>query len=278
ALLDDMGVRRLRLAVPWNEAERTRGTYDFSDVRWMLDEAEKRGATVTLNVGRKLMRWPECHDPAWLPGTAYEELDGLVLGFLEATVREFRDHTAVVLWQVENEPTFAFGECYGPAPSKELFEREAALVRSLDDRPVATTDSGELGGWVSISRQVDRLGVSLYRVTDNPLFGKFYYPIRPGFYQKRAALTQALNPELSDVFLSELQLEPWTLVPLVTTPLADQFKSMNYARTRTTVEFARRTGFSEIYLWGVEWWYWLKIEHRDERFWNLGKQLMIPQE
>ena len=275
ALLDDMAVQRLRLAVPWNQAERNQGEYDFSDIHWMLDEAEKRGATVTLNVGRKLMRWPECHDPGWVYGMPHEDLDGLVLRFLETTVRELKSHENIVLWQVENEPLFRFGECYGPKPSEELFQAEAALVRSLDSRPVATTDSGELGGWLSLSRYVDRLGVSLYRVTDNPTFGRFHYPLRPGFYQKRAAFTKALNPNLQDVFLSELQLEPWTLVPLSLTPLSEQFESMNYSRTVTTVDFARKTGFSEIYLWGVEWWYWLYSEQRDSRFWDLGAQLML---
>lgn len=276
ALLDDMGAKRLRLAVPWNQAERERGTYDFSDINWMLDEAEKRGTTVTLNIGRKLMRWPECHDPAWLSGVGHEEFDGLVLAFLEATVRSLAGHENIVLWQVENEPLFRFGECHSFKPGKDLFEREVGLVRSLDRRPIATTDSGELGGWLSLSRQVDRLGVSLYRVTDNPLFGRFYYPLRPGFYQKRAALTKAINQRLHDVFLSELQLEPWTLVPLSLTPLSDQFESMNFSRTQATIDFARKTGFSEIYLWGVEWWYWLKQEQRDSRFWDLGRSLMNP--
>ncbi len=275
ALLDDMQVKRLRLAVPWKEVERVQGEYDFSDINWMLDEAEKRGAAVTLNVGRKLMRWPECHDPGWIYGIPHEELDRLVLEFLEASVNELKRHENIVLWQVENEPLFLFGECYGHKPTKALFRAEVALVRSLDGRPIATTDSGELGGWLSLSRSVDRLGVSLYRVTDNPLFGRFYYPLRPGFYQKRAALTHTLNPNLTGVFLSELQLEPWTLIPLPLTPLSDQFESMNYSRTLTTVDFARKTGFSEIYLWGVEWWYWLKEEQRDSRFWDLGRQLML---
>ena len=151
-------------------------------------------------------------------------------------------------------------------------------MRSLDGRPIATTDSGELGGWLTLSRFVDRLGVSLYRVTDNPMFGRFYYPLRPGFYQKRAAITRAINKNLKGVFLSELQLEPWTLVPISLTPLSEQFESMNYSRTLTTIAFARQTGFSEIYLWGVAGWYWLKTEQRDSRFWDLGKQLMYSPE
>ena len=278
ALLDDMGVKRLRLAVPWNAVSRDRGVYDFSDIDWMLEEADKRGATVTLNVGRKLMRWPECHDPQWIYGTPLEEFDSLVLEFLEDTINNLKHHENIVMWQVENEPIFPFGECYGVRPSKDLFKREVALVRSLDERTISTTDSGELASWLSVSSEVDRLGVSLYRVTDNPTFGRFFYPLRPGFYQKKEKFVKAINKNLQDVFISELQLEPWTLVPLSMTPLGEQFKSMSFNRTQANIDFAKRTGFSEVYLWGVEWWYWLKLEHRDARFWNLGKELIREQE
>lgn len=275
ALLDDMGAKRLRLAAPWNEVEQERGTYDFSDIDWMLEEAAKRGATVTMAVGRKLFRWPECHDPDWLFMEPHESLDELTLAFLGDSVRHLARHPNIALWQVENEPVFRFGECYGHEPTKELFRREAALVRSLDSRPISTTDSGELASWLAVSGEVDALGVSLYRVTENPMFGRFYYPLRPGFYQKKAQLAETLNRNLGRVFISELQLEPWTTGPLAKVTLAAQFESMNLARTQSTIEFARRTGFDEIYLWGVEWWYWLKEKHGDNRFWNVGKDLMI---
>ena len=136
-----MGAKRLRLAVPWNTVSKEKGVYDFTDIDWMLTEADKRGATVSLNVGRKLMRWPECHDPEWIYGTPHEEVDDLVLEFLEESVNNLKHHENIVMWQVENEPTFPFGECYGIQPSKDLFKKEVALVRSLDDRTIATTEA-----------------------------------------------------------------------------------------------------------------------------------------
>src|SRR3989338_1053883 len=63
ALLDDMQVRNFRLMAPWNQGEKKMGEYDFSSVDWMVKEADARGANVVLAVGRKLFRWPECHDP-----------------------------------------------------------------------------------------------------------------------------------------------------------------------------------------------------------------------
>jgi len=274
ALLDDMGVRHLRLAAPWRDVSSAQGVYDFSDIDWMLTEAEKRGAVVNMAIGRKLFRWPECHDPDWVYGVSSERFDDLVLEFVRDSVEHFRDFGAIKAWQVENEPIFPFGECYGPQPTKELFAREVALVRTLDNRPITSTDSGELSSWLSVGQYVDELGVSLYRVTENPTFGRFYYPIRPGFYQKKAAFTKAINKNLDRVFLSELQLEPWTTGPLSHTSLREQFESMNISRTRATLAFAQKTGFDEIYLWGVEWWYWLMSEHGDGRFWELGKSVM----
>ncbi len=274
ALLDDMGARHLRLAAPWNEHEPQKGEYDFSDLDWMLTEAQSREAEVIMNVGRKLFRWPECHDPEWLQDVTQDELDALVLGYLEESVNHLKQYDNIVAWQVENEVIFPFGECYGYAPTKELFEKEVALVRSLDERPIVSTDSGELSSWNSITPYVDSLGVSLYRVTENPLWGRFYYPLRPGFYQKKAAFIQSLHPGVDEVYISELQLEPWTLEPLLETTLRDQYDSMSYERMESSVYFAGKTGFPDIYVWGVEWWYWLKQEHRDVRYWNLAREIM----
>ena len=60
ATLDDLGVRKFRIPVYWDEAEPERGRYAWDEVDWMLDEAAKRGADVILAVGRKTPRWPEC--------------------------------------------------------------------------------------------------------------------------------------------------------------------------------------------------------------------------
>jgi len=40
---------------------------------------------------------------------------------------------------------------------------------------------------------------------------------------------------------------------------------------RANIDFAKRTGFNEIYVWGVEWWYWMKTVHHDARYWNYAQ-------
>ena len=274
ALLDDMGVKKFRLAVPWNMVEMNKGTYDFSSVDWMVSEAKKRDAKVLLAVGRKLFRWPECHDPQWIYEYKQEAINEMTLNFVRDTVEHFKQYDNIIAWQVENEPGFPFGECHEDPPNKSLFKQEVAIVRSLDSRPVTSTDSGELASWLGFSSEVDQLGISLYRVTENSIWGRFYYPMRPGFYQKKTKLALALSKNLQKVFLSELQLEPWSVIPLSEMTLKHQFESMNFNRTQETVQYAKRTGFDEIYIWGVEWWYWLRQEHQDSRFWDLGRKLM----
>ena len=273
ALLDDMKVRNFRLMAPWYQIEPKEGQFDFSSVDWYLNEAAKRDAKVILALGRKLFRWPECHEPLWTKSFSTDEFESKLLAALEQEIRHFKKFSNITGWQIENEVLLPFGEC-SPRPNLELFKKEIALVRSLDNRPIISTESGELSAWIQISSLVDRLGVSLYRVTNNPVLGKIYYPFRPGFYQKKAVFAKVLNPGLQDVFISELQLEPWGDKPLRELTLAEQYDRMSLERTKSIIDYASRTGLSEIYLWGAEWWYWLKEVHKDARFWEIGKELL----
>ena len=41
---------------------------------------------------------------------------------------------------------------------------------------------------------------------------------------------------------------------------------------KETVEFANETGFDEIYLWGAEWWYFMK-EQGQPQYWDYAREL-----
>ncbi|HLN18986.1 MAG TPA: hypothetical protein VK255_02330, partial [Patescibacteria group bacterium] len=56
-------------------------------------------------------------------------------------------------------------------------------------------------------------------------------------------------------------------------PLSEQFKSMSKEKMADNVLFARKAGFSQIYLWGVEWWYWLKTEKNHPEMWDTAREL-----
>jgi len=271
ATLDELNVKHFRITVPWDQIEPKDGVYDFSDIDWMLEQARTRGATAFLAIGRRTPRWPECHTPDWA------KMDGLtvenekLLALLKAEVDHFKGNKTVVAWQVENEPLLdVFGVC--PPGDAKLLAEEVHAVKATDEtRPIIITDSGELSFWVRTGINADILGISMYRVSWNKWLGYFYYPITPAFYRQKA---EALYPIVKKVIVTELQAEPWPAnqTALAATPIPEQYKSMTIKRFQDNVEFARRVGFSEVYLWGVEWWYWIRV-HGDPSFWNEARSI-----
>lgn len=268
ASLDELKIRTFRIPVYWNDVEPFPKNYHFEDYDWMLSEAEKRGAKVLLGIGRKLPRWPECHIPDWAQKLTLESQELKLLGLIQTEVKHFANFAAVTAWQVENEALFKFGLC--PKHPPELLEKEAAIVRGLDSRPIVITDSGELSSWKRAAEIGDILGISMYRLAWNQVFGYFYYPIPPAYYIKKA---EAVDRYVDGVIVTELQAEPWGRTLIERMSLEEQYQSMNLERFRSNVDFARRTKFGQVYLWGVEWWYWLKEKHGNAEFWEEAKKL-----
>ncbi len=61
--LDDLNVKNLRLIAYWDEIEPKPGKYDFTNLDWQIEEAQKRNVRAILAVEYRLPRWPECHEP-----------------------------------------------------------------------------------------------------------------------------------------------------------------------------------------------------------------------
>ena len=75
--------------------------------------------------------------------------------------------------------------------------------------------------------------------------------------------------------VSELQAEPWfTGAGAESTSIEVQEKSMNLKRLKKHFDFVERMGVSRAYLWGVEWWYWMKTTQEDETYWEMVKEKM----
>lgn len=275
ATLDELQVRHYRIPVYWDEIETEQGQIDLSNIEWMLDEADARGASVILAIGERVPRWPECHPPAWAEELWLADRQTAELQMLEEVVFALRDKPAIATWQVQNEAFFAtFGEC--PSPDRDHIRNSVHLVREMDPtRPIMMTDSGELSTWTSAADLTDILGISMYRVTWNELLGYFFYPLPPRFYSLRAKL---IAPLVDDVIVSELQVEPWPPgTAIEDTPLEIQYESMDIDRFHSHINYAQRTGFSQVYLWGVEWWYWMRQEFEEPAFWDEGAQLFKQQ-
>jgi hypothetical protein len=182
---------------------------------------------------------------------------------LTAVVTHYRSHGSVLAWQVENEPFLHFGIC--PKDISRLLDEEIALVRRLDpSRPIIITDTGEFSTWLQAGRRADILGSTLYRIIHDPTFGYVRYPIRPIWYHRKVVWLRWWNPNVRVIF-TEVQAEPWVVKPPISQyPIEVQEATMNPEKLRSVIAYVRQTGFDEAYLWGSEWWYWLKRKGRPE--------------
>jgi len=272
ALLDDLKVKNIKLITHWDLIELNEGKYYFEDLDWQIKKAEEKDARLLLVIGMKTGRWPECHIPEWAKNLNKEEQQKEILEMIEEVVLRYRERVSVWAWQVENEPFFPFGEC--PWVDKNFLKKEIDLVKSLDSqsRPIVISDSGEGSLWVNAAKFGDIVGTTLYKkVWFRQLGNYIYYPFPPTFYWRKAQLIEKIFNK--KVVVIELQAEPWGPKLLYESPLEEQEKTMNLERFKANIEFAKKTGLDEFYLWGGEWWYWLKEKQNKPEIWQEAKKL-----
>lgn len=275
ALLDDLKVRNFRFTAHWPNTEPEDGKFNFSELDFQMDEARKRGASVIMAVGRRLPGWPECHVPEWARtvGDAPDFSSMMLLRYIETVVNRYKDYDNIKYWQVENEPFLAFfsrsacGEL-----DKELLEKEIALVKKLDpSRPILLTSSGEFDPWFQTYKRAEVFGSSLYLYVWWKS-GPIRYPITPAFFKIKQSIVElvyGIKPKI----LIELSAEPWLRRPIVGTPNEILLSRMGIDKFNEVIDFASETGFDTQYLWGAEWWYWLKKNGITDDHWNRAKEL-----
>lgn len=273
AILDDLGAKRLRLGAYWDAIEKEEGVYDFSELDWIVSEAEKRDAKIILAIGKRLPGWPECHEPFWVQNQKLNIKNKKLLKLIETVIGRYKNHETIWAWQVENEPFLKFGKC--PKFDKNFLKQEINLVKSLDSRSIIVTDSGEFSTWRRVAKLLgagDILGTTLYRNGYNRLFGYHKYYLPPSFYRLKSLLVKRWRRS-EDIIVVELQAEPWVKNPPISkAPLEEQYLTMNTERFKDTLNYIRYTDFNEFYFWGAEWWYWLKLQGYDE-IWSTAGEL-----
>lgn len=269
AILDGLKVKYIRIPVYWDEIEAEEGVYDFSKYDYLLDEGSARGAKFIVSIGRRIPRWPECHNPDWVNHRDDVAAQVATLKTIRTIVERYRSYDSIEYWQVENEPFLnSFGVC--PDLDQYFLEQEFDLVRSLDDRQVIITGSGELGSWNRQAEIGDIFGSTLYRVVYNSWLGYIKYPFPTAYYKIKAKFA-GLSPER--LMVLELQAEPWVPKGRMMYQTEDEINdTMSIDQFKANLQYAINLDFRRTYIWGVEWWYFQK-KYGNPEYWRIAEGL-----
>jgi len=279
-MLTELDPDVVRIPVYWNTIEEDEGSFDFSVYDLLIEEAKKHDTELVLAIGMRVPRWPECHIPEWARELPLAKQKEEVKDVIEKTINRYKHEEIISMWQVENEPFLPFfGDC--PPPDGDQLAEEIDLVRLIDDsRPILVTDAGETGSWVFAARHGDVFGTTMYRIVWSellsPYLGFIKYPFPPKFFWLKANIVHLLHGDDKEIINVELQAEPWgpEFFHSYTRDLAEESPSMNLPQFYDNIEYARDVGFPTVYLWGVEWWYMLKEEYDDPRFWEAARDVI----
>ena len=282
AMIDDLGMRRFRLVSYWDDIEKTKGTYDFSELDWQFKKAEESGSKVSLAMGLRQPRWPECHMPDWAMSQSKEQWYPELKKYMAAVVDRYKDNPALESYQLENEFFLSvFGEC--PDFTRERLVDEYNYLKQLDpNHPIIVSRSNNAIGFPVGDPQPDQFAISVYkRVWDKTITKRYFeYPFPAWFYGFLAGGGELLTGKT--MIIHELQAETWMPegFSVKTASREEQYKSMNPDRLRNRFEYGRATGMRTMDLWGAEWWYWRKVKHNDPGLWDTAREeiqrLTIP--
>ncbi len=274
AMIYDLGIKHIRLVSYWDTIEPEQGKYSFSELDWQFKMAEEAGVKVSLALGLRQPRWPECHEPAWsnklLAGTWKQPL----YDYIAAVVNRHKTSPALVSYQLENEYFLkAFGECYDF--DRDRLVHEFNMVKALDPHHTLVVSMSNNAIGTPIGEPTpDLWAISIYkRVWDKNITKRYFeYPIPAWYYAFRAGFTKITRGH--DSFIHELQAEPWApdgFEGITGTSIEEQDKSLSAEMLKNRIQYGEATGMKAMYLWGVEWWYWRMTVKNDPSLWNVGK-------
>jgi hypothetical protein len=260
----DKGFRRFRLMSYWNEHEKEQGKLDFKALDEQIDRIEKAGGIITLCFGARQPRWPENHWPEWAWKAEKPVRSEALLEYIELVVNRYKERACIVSYQLENEALLKnFGS--NPEVDRRRLRQEIALVKRLD--PTRSVIMSTSTSWGIPGRQPipDIVGFSYYRIVHDSKKGYTKAFHTPLLHKARKYLIyQLLNRQ---VFIHELQCEPWGPKPIWKMSTPEQYKSMSPAIIKRNIELAKRIKAYPIDLWGGEWWYW-RYKHDDDTIWH----------
>jgi hypothetical protein len=272
ALINDVGVRHFRLVSYWDQLEPQSGNYDFTQLDWQFKKAEAAHAKVSLSLGLRQPRWPECHMPSWAEGQTQQQWQPQLEEFIKATVNRYKNSPALDSYQLENEYFLkGFGTCTNWDRNRLISEYN--LVKKTDPyHRLIVSRSNNAIGWPAGKPQPDEFGISIYKRVWSPVTRSYFeYPFPAWYYGFVAGFQKIVTGK--DMVIHELQAEAWTPhgQTMAETPLEEQNKSFDAKRFVTRVQYGKDTGMREMYLWSGEYWYYRLTVLHDHTMWDAAK-------
>jgi hypothetical protein len=270
-ILDQLRPSRVRLVAYWNDIEPRVGQYNFDELDFQVAQAQRRHIPYSIVIGRREPRWPECFEPDWSRTLPIADQQQALYRFEHEVVQRYDASQLLLVWQVENEANVTtFGQC--PKFNSAYLPTEVSQVRRWTNKPLLIVGGGEtLYQGFHISQFGDYYGTSLYATTT---VGQSFLqkPIPPGFYALRGAIVRLIHPQVRQVWITELQAEPWVLGNITQHDQRYFDMTMSHQQFDYMVVRAQKTRLPSVYFWGAEWWYYQKI-HGDNYYWQQASRV-----
>jgi len=286
----DMGFEIIRLGAYWDQIEKEKDVYDFTDLDWQIKQAKKKRIPILLTVGMKAPRWPEFFIPKWVlrkvsfrlgeDVSSNEYLRERTLKFIKEVVGHYKNERIIHYWQVENEPLNRSGPRYLWI-DKEFLKQEVDLVRTLDrrNRPIVINVATyphkflrflyriiEPNDPISEALELcDILALNVYPVVGQKIkwFNLRFWTTPDERIKYLSRIVSLAKERDKKVWATELQAEPWEPGQLVykgkkepTTCWPELFQS--------AFKELRALGIDTIFLWGSEFWLFRKTHYGDD--------------
>jgi hypothetical protein len=283
----------IRLGAYWNRIESEANRFQFDDLDWQIEAAERAGKQIILCVGAiKTFGYPEFFVPvhhlkqplregALVRPDTHPSLLSAATAFITRVVERYRDRQSIVAWQVEHEAVDPLGMEHSWRLASAFIEKEVEAARTADPgRPIMmngflpTSSPVRLQQWWRTRDQGDSLAVA-QRLAD--IVGIDYYPrhalvslgARTLYLDGSGSLAERRRRQRlfawvassgRRLMISEGQAEPWETVTNPPNPDSQGMYSclpeQVIANYNTCMAWNRHEAVSlYAYLfWGAEYW------------------------
>lgn len=274
AMIDDLGISQFRLVTYWKDYEPIEDQYDFTQLDWQFDMIEQAGGSISLALGLRQPRWPECHGPEWAMERSVPEWTDDLIEFMGVVIDRYKDRDVLLEYQLENEYFLSvFGEC--PDFSRERLVKEFEFIKQKDPtrQVMVSRSNNATPSWPVGEPRADIVGASIYkRVFDKTVTKRYFeYPYPAWFYAFLAGATELTTGR--NTMIHELQTEAWLPEPLSmkSAPLEEMYETFGPDDVVPRIKYGVDTGIRRIDLWGAEWWYHLKQNRNAPEIWDNAK-------